>query len=149
MPGAAWLAPLGFVFACEIIYWSGFDTVWKLGIAVVAGYILIGTWMAFDKKRPPLDWKQAQWLPVFLLGMGIISWMGRYCSSGPAGPGSSCSATERIPFWWDMGIVAVFALIIFFWAQAVALPQKDMLDLVERQSLDEHDPDAAAAAAAS
>ena len=148
MAGAAWLAPLAFVFACEIIYFSGFDTVWKLGIAVVIGYILIGTWMAFDKKRPPLDWKQAQWLPVFLLGMGVISWMGRYCSSGPAGPGASCSATERIPFWYDMGIVAVFALIIFFWAQAVALPRKDMLDLVERQSLDQADPDAAAAAAA-
>jgi hypothetical protein len=46
-----------------------------------------------------------------------------------------------------MGIVAVFALIIFFWAQAVRLPRKDMQDLVERQSLDEKDPDAAAAEA--
>ncbi len=149
MPWAYWFfSPLAFIFACEIIYWSGFDTVWKLGIAIVAGYILIGTWMAFDKQRPPLDLKSAMWLPVFLIGMGIISWMGRYCSSGPAGPGSSCSATERIPFWWDMGIVAVFALAIFIWAQFVKLSRKDMLDMVERQSLDARDPDAKAAEAA-
>ncbi len=148
LPWAVWLSPLGFVFACEIIYWSGFDTVWKLGICIVIGYILIGTWMAFDKKRAPLNWKSAQWLPVFLIGMGIISWQGRYCSSGPAGPGASCNATNNIPFWYDMLIVAVFSLVIFFWAQAVRLPRQEMLDMVERQSLDERDPDAAAAAAA-
>jgi len=133
LPGAVWLAPVAFIFCSEIIYWSGFDTIWKLGIAIVIGYVLIGTWMAFDKKRPPLDWKSAQWLPVYLIAMGIISWMGRYCSSGPAGPGASCSATERIPFWWDIGIVAVLALIIYFWAQAVRLPREEHLALVSRQ----------------
>ena len=134
MPGAVWLAPLAFIFACEIIYFSGFDTVWKLGICVVVGYVIIGSWMLYDKERPPLDWRSAQWLPVFLIGMGIISWQGRYCSSGAAGPGASCSATNRIPFWWDMGIVAVFALLIFFWAQAVRLPRQEMMNLVERQA---------------
>ncbi len=134
MPGATILAPLAFIFACEIIYFSGFDTVWKLGICVVIGYALIGTWMAFDKERPPLDWKSAQWLPVFLIGMGIISWQGRYCSSGAAGPGASCSATNNIGFWWDLGIVAVFALVIYFWAQAVKLPREEMMNLVDRQA---------------
>jgi amino acid transporter len=134
MPGATVLAPLAFIFACEIIYFSGFDTVWKLGICVVAGYIIIGAWMLYDKERPPLDWRSAQWLPVYLIGMGIISWQGRYCSSGAAGPGASCSATNRIPFWWDMAIVAVFALIIFYWAQAVRLSRAEMMDLVERQA---------------
>jgi amino acid transporter len=134
LPWATVLAPVAFVFACEIIYFSGFDTVWKLGICIVIGYALIGTWMAFDKERPPLDWKSAQWLPVFLIGMGIISWQGRYCSSGAAGPGSNCAAANNIPFWYDMGIVAVFALVIYFWAQAVRLPAAEMELLVERQA---------------
>jgi amino acid transporter len=135
MPWAVWMAPLAFVFACEIIYFSGFNTVWKLGICIVIGYLLVGTNMFFDKERPPLDWKSAQWLPVFLIGMGIISWQGRYCSSGPAkAPGANCSATNNIPFWWDLAIVAVFALVIFFWAQAVRLPRSEMLNMVERQA---------------
>ncbi|HLX50698.1 MAG TPA: APC family permease [Streptosporangiaceae bacterium] len=134
LPGAAVLSPLAFIFACEIIYWSGFDTVWKLGICIVIGYVLIGLSMMFDPKRPPLDWKSAQWLPVFLIGMGIISWQGRYCSSGAAGAGASCSARNNIPFWWDMLIVAVFALAIYLWAQMTRLPREEMLNLVERQA---------------
>ncbi|MBO0824643.1 MAG: APC family permease, partial [Actinobacteria bacterium] len=133
-PGAAVLAPFAFMIASLIIYFSGFDTVWKLGIVLVIGYCLIGIWMAIDKQRPPLDWKAAQWLPVYLIGMGIISWQGQYCSSGPAGPGASCSATGRIPFWWDFLIVAGFALGIYLWAQAVRAPREEVLELVARQS---------------
>jgi amino acid transporter len=136
MPWATVLSPLAFVFACEIIYWSGFDTVWKLGVCIVIGYVLIGIFMAYDKHRPPLDWRSAQWLPVFLIGMGIISWQGRYCSTGTA-TAVSCGATNNIPFWWDIGIVAAFALIIYFWAQAVRLPREEMLRLIAAQSGEE------------
>jgi amino acid transporter len=134
MPAAAVLGPAAFAAACLIIYWSGFDTVYKLGIAIVVGYVLIGTSMAFDPQRPPLDWRSAQWLPIFLIGMGIISWQGRYCAAGPVSSGNSCHATDRIPFWWDMLIVIVFSLAIFYWAQWSRLPREEMMNLVGRQS---------------
>jgi amino acid transporter len=122
--GAAVLAPLSFAVASLIIYFSGFETIWKLGIVVVVGYILIGTWMAIDKQRPPLDWKAASWLPFYLVGMGIISWQGQF------GPDN----TNRIGFGWDMLIVAVFSLAIYYWAQAVRAPRDEVLELVARQS---------------
>jgi amino acid transporter len=124
MPAAGVLAPLAFIIANLLIYWSGFEIVWKLGIAIVLGYVLIGISMAFDKQRPPLNWRSASWLPVYLIGMGIISWQGQY------GPDN----TFRIPFWWDMLVVALFSLAIYYWAQAVRLPREDMLSLVNRQS---------------
>jgi amino acid transporter len=129
MPGATVMAPLGFVIANLIIYWSGFETIWKLGICIVIGYILIGASIAFasPENRPPLDnlnWRSAQWLPVYLLGMGIISWLGQF------GPDN----TSRIPFWWDMLVVAVFASIIYYWAQWAALPRDEMQLLVSQQS---------------
>ena len=123
MPAAGILNPAAFVVACLLIYWSGFLVVWKLGIVLVIGYVLIGICMAFDKQRPPLDWKSAVWLPVWLIGMGIISWQGQY------GPGN----TGNIPFWLDMLIVAVFGLAIYYWAMATRLPREEMLALVERQ----------------
>jgi amino acid transporter len=129
LPGAEVLSPLAFIIATMIIYWSGFETVWKLGIVMVIGYVLIGIFMAYDKERPPLDWRSAQWLPVYLIGMGIISWQGQF------GPDN----TFRIPFWWDMLIVAVFSLIIYYWARAVRLPKEEMMALVARQS-GEHEP---------
>jgi amino acid transporter len=130
LPAASVLAPLAFVLANLIIYWSGLEVLLKLAICIVIGYILIGICMAFDKQRPPLDWKAAQWLPVYLIGMGIISWQGQYSGGAVAAPVN----TGHIPFWLDMGVVAVFSLVIYFWAQAVRLPREEMMNLVERQA---------------
>ncbi|HWG65672.1 MAG TPA: APC family permease [Streptosporangiaceae bacterium] len=130
VPGAVVIGPLAFILANMIIYWSGLEVLWKLGIAIVIGYVLIGISMAFDKERPPLDWKSAQWLPVYLIGMGIISWQGQFAGGATAPPLN----TGRIPFWWDMAVVAVFSLIIYLWAQAVRLPRGEMLNLVSRQA---------------
>jgi amino acid transporter len=127
-PVATVLSPLAFVICGLIMYWSGFEVIWKLGIVLVIGYILIGISMAFDQQRPPLDWKSAQWLLPYLIGMGIISWQGQF------GPNN----TNRIPFWWDMLIVAVFCLVIYYWAMATTLPKEEMLDLINRQA--EHGP---------
>jgi amino acid transporter len=124
MPGAIWLSPVAFIIATMIIYWSGFQIVWKLGVVLVIGYVIIGIFMAYDKERPPLDWKSAVWLPVYLIGIGIISWQGQY------GPDN----TNRIPFGLDFLVVAVFALIIYFWALASRLPREEMMNLVARQS---------------
>jgi amino acid transporter len=135
MPLASVLAPAAFIVADLLIYWSGFEVVWKLGIVLVIGYVVIGIFMAFDKERPPLDLKSATWLPVWLIGMGIISWQGQYsgASSSDKHPLPPTS-TGNLPFWWDMLVVAVFSLAIFLWAQAVKLPRAEMLALVEKQS---------------
>jgi amino acid transporter len=133
MPAAVVLSPVAFIVADLLIYWSGFEVIWKLGIVLVIGYVLIGVGMAFDKHRPPLDWKSAVWLPVWLLGMGIISWQGQY-SGGAVKPPLN---TNHIPFWWDMVIVVVFSLVIYFWAMATKLPSAEMQKLVAMQSGDE------------
>jgi len=130
LPGAAVLAPIAFVIANLLIYWSGFLTIWKLGVVLIIGYVLIGISMAFDKKRPPLDWKSAIWLPVWLIGLGIISWLGQYSGGAVAPPVN----TNTIPFWWDIVIVAAFSLVIFYWAMATKLPREEMQNLVGRQS---------------
>jgi amino acid transporter len=122
MPAASVLGPVAFIIANLIIYWSGFETIWKLGVCMVIGYVVIGIFMAFDPERPPLDWRSAQWLPVYLLGMGIISWVGQY------GPDN----TGRLPFWWDMLVVAAFSLAIYYWAVHSTLPHQRVSAAVEQ-----------------
>jgi amino acid transporter len=136
LPWAAVVAPVAFIIASIIIYWTGIETIWKLGVCIVIGYVLIGASMAFDSERPPLDWKSAQWLPVYLIGMGIISWQGQFSGGAVAAPVN----TNRIPFGWDMLVVAAFSLIIYYWAQATRLPRDEMLNLVERQSGEHVEP---------
>jgi amino acid transporter len=134
VPGAVWFAPLAFVVANMIIYWGGFVLIWKLGICIVIGYAIIGISMVFDKQRPPLDWKSAQWLPVYLIGMGLISWFGQYPDAAVASPGAPPVNTDHIAFGWDMLVVAVFSLAIFYWSQWSKLSREEMMKLVELQS---------------
>jgi amino acid transporter len=130
VPVAAVVSPLAFIIASMLIYWSGFLTVWKLGVVVVIGYVIIGISMAFDKERPPLDWKSATWLPAYLIGMGILSWQGQFSGGAVAPPVN----TNHIPFWWDMVIVAGFSLVIYFWAMYSKLPKAEMEALINRQA---------------
>jgi len=137
LPWAQVLAPLSFAIAGLLIYWSGFEVVWKLGVVLVIGYVLIGISMAFDSQRPPLDWKNATWLPAWLIGLGVISWQGQYSGGAVAAPVN----TNNIPFWWDIVVVIGFSLIIYYWAMWTKLPRSEMLDLVNRQSGEQELPD--------
>lgn len=137
LPGAMVIAPLAFVISDLLIYWSGFEVVWKLGIVLVIGYVIIGIAMAFDPQRPPIQWKSALWLPVWLIGLGIISWQGQYAGGAVLAPIN----TNNIPFWWDIVVVAAFSLVIYYWAMYTKLPRAEMLELVDRQSGEQELPD--------
>ncbi|MFF2807331.1 APC family permease [Streptomyces sp. NPDC058000] len=125
LPGGLFWAPVAFVVANLIIYWAGWDTLWRLGVAIVLGYLVLGgsALLKLNPKVPHLDWQHAQWLPVYLLGMGVISWQGGFCSTGPASK-VSCGATDTLPLWWDIALIAAFSLVIYYWAQAVRLPDE-------------------------
>jgi amino acid transporter len=140
MPAAAVLAPAAFVVADLLIYWSGFEVIWKLGVVLVIGYVIMGILIARDPQRPPLDWKNALWMPAWLVGMGIISWQGQYSGTSDEHPLPPTN-TFNIPFWWDILAVAGFSLIIWFWAMATKLPREEMLALVNKQSGEPELPD--------
>ena len=145
LAGAAVWAPLGFIIANFIIYWSGFIVIWKLGICIVIGYVIIGICMIFDPQRPKLfsaqSLRSASWLPVYLIGMGIISWLGQYSGQSTSTPLAPTN-TNTIGLWYDLLVIAAFSLVIYFWAVAVRLPREEMLELVSAQSGEEDVPPA-------
>ena len=140
LAAAAVWAPIGFIIANFIIYWSGFEVIWKLGFVIIIGYIIIVACMLFDSQRPnlldPKAWRAASWLPVYLIGMGIISWLGQYSGGAVLSPVN----THTIPLWWDRVVIAAFSLVIYYWAMAVKLPREEMLALVTAQSAEEDVP---------
>src|SRR6201996_8609219 len=133
MPGAAILAPVAFIIADLLIYWSGWEVVWKLGVVLVVGYIIMASFRISPNLRPPLEARHAIWIPVWLIGLGIISWQGQVAGGAVKPPLN----TGNIPFWWDIVVVAVFSLIIYYWAMYSRLPSAKMLELVEEQA---HEP---------
>jgi hypothetical protein len=59
LPGGDILPFLGFLAANLIVFWTGWDTNWKLFLAMVLGYVVLGLHYAFSdrSKIPPLQFK--------------------------------------------------------------------------------------------
>ncbi|MFI2205242.1 APC family permease [Streptomyces sp. NPDC020192] len=113
LPAGNIISPLSFVVANLIIFWSGWDTLWRLGFAILIGYVLLGSYAAYAIRKdlpnaPRLDFKAAQWLVPYLLGIGVISYLSTFGGNGD------------LPLWWDMLVVTVFSLGIYYWAKATA-----------------------------
>jgi amino acid transporter len=113
-PAGGVLAPVAFIVANLLILWSGWTTDWKLGVAILIGYVILSANRLFklNPTAPLLDFKAAQWLPVYLVGMGLIVYLSDF---GPL-------KSPIFPLWWDMVAVAAFCLVVFYWALRVALP---------------------------
>ncbi|WP_211178088.1 APC family permease [Pseudonocardia acidicola] len=124
LPAAHVLSPIAFIVANLLILWSGWDTDWKLGVAILIGYVILIANRVFKLNpiTPELDVKAAQWLPVYLIGMGLIVYLSDF---GPL-------SDPIFPLWWDIVVVAVFSLIIYFWATAVALPAERIQHMIDQ-----------------
>ena len=116
------LAPVAFVVANLLILWSGWDTVWRLGVAILIGYVVLAVTRIFNlnSESPQLDLRAASWLPFYLVGMGAIVYLSDF------GPMKS----PIFPLWWDMVAVAIFSAVIYYWAMAVALPTERIEDMI-------------------
>jgi amino acid transporter len=123
MPGAGFFAPLGFVAADLIVYWGGWKTDQKLFIAILAGLAILALShrTRSGPERVALEWRSSVWIWPWLGGMALITWLGQF------------DGRKVIPFWWDMALVAVFSLAIFYWAIHVALPADKVAANLEEQ----------------
>jgi amino acid transporter len=121
-PAGSVLAPVSFVVANLLILWSGWDTVWRLGVAISIGYVILAATRIFNwnPRSPQLDLRAASWLPFYLLGMGVIVYLSDF---GPM-------TNPVFPLWWDMAAVAVASLVVYYWAMAVALPTDRIEEMI-------------------
>ena len=129
------MAPLAFVVANLVIFWSGWSTLEALGGAIVLGYIILAVNRVFSLNPINLipDYRAAQWLPVYLLGIGFIEWISDF------GPGHSfLFKTPLLNNWWSgILVVAGFSLVIYYWAQAVALTTDKVEEAIATTSVTE------------
>jgi amino acid transporter len=123
-PAAGVLAPAAFAVANLLILWSGWTTDWKLGVAILIGYAILAAnqLLGLNPITPQFELRSALWLPVYLVGMGLIVYLSDF---GP-------TADPWFPLWWDMLAVAVFSLGIYFWALRLALPAEKIERLIDR-----------------
>jgi amino acid transporter len=129
LPAARILAPASFVCANFIVYWAGWNTIFWLYIFIIAGFVVFFAYQAFAPpgRKLTIHWRNAAWIPPWLIGIGIISYLGQYPTSKPSSGwpfGIALLAKQTIPFWVDLGVVAVFSLVIFYMAVNLAMPHE-------------------------
>lgn len=126
VPAAPVLAPLAFIAANEIIYWTSWATVQKLMLAIVAGYLIFGIAYLLGRPiaRPTLDPQSLIWIIPWFGGLTVISYLGRY------------GGKNLIPAWIDLGVVAVFSLLICALAVQLRLPAKRVAATIAVEGLD-------------
>jgi amino acid transporter len=132
LPAAKVLCPLAFVFANCIVYFAGWSNVFWLYVLIVFGFVIFGIYQATQPaaNRAVLDWRAAQWIIPWLLGLGLISWQGQYTSTPNKVFGITLNPTlniggahpHGISEWYDLILIAVFSLAIYYWAVHVAMP---------------------------
>ncbi len=90
-------------YCCNLIsFWVGWETLWKLSIALVIGALIFISNPYFRNNKPTIGLKALYWLVPYLIGLMTLSYLGEY------GGGH-----HIIKFGWDFLIIAIFSLIIF------------------------------------
>ncbi len=150
MPFPAILLPAGFAFADLLIYWTGWDFMWKLDILIIVGFIIFFIGAAAMKTDSIKKIKHAAWIAPWLIGLTVISSMGRYGAWGPKSipdpdhPGQFTYNTafhnwlsrdhQFLPSFVDLAVVIVFSLLIYYWAVSLVMDQPDVDAAIERDA---------------
>jgi amino acid transporter len=105
VPAAPFFCSLAFYFCNLLSYWTGWETISKLAIAMGIGIIFFMT--AVLRGRIPADslgLKSALWVIPYFSGLVLISYYGSF------------GGKNAIPFGWDFLVIAAFSLSILYLA---------------------------------
>jgi amino acid transporter len=105
LPAAGLLCTLAFYFCSLISYWTGWETMYKLGIAILIGlafFVLACIRGKVPKATAGL--KSAVWILPYLAGLELISYLGAF------------GGKQIIPFGWDFLVIGLFSVGILYLA---------------------------------
>ncbi|MCH9643432.1 MAG: APC family permease [Gammaproteobacteria bacterium] len=102
IPAAPFLCILAFYICNLIIYWAGWDIIYKMLITMLIGYCVLACYRCTKKGRLlNFEWHRAWWVFLYAICIGVISSLGSFGGSG------------LIPFGWDFLAIGLMSIMIF------------------------------------
>lgn len=105
LPFANFLCLIAF-YCCNLVsYWTGWETISKLAVAILFGFILF--MVAYNHKKisaKNIGVKAILWMLPYFIGLCLISYLGAF------------GGKNIIPFGWDFFVIAVFSILILYLA---------------------------------
>ena len=125
VPGGHVLPFLAFWASNLIVYWSGWDIVWKLAVAVAIGFVLLPVYHLLGQDTPKLDLRSgASWVVPWLVGLLVISWVGSY-------PEPAAGNLGVLGFGTAIPVLFVFSGLIYALALRFPLPREEIEQHIE------------------
>ncbi len=115
VPMPRFVLPAAFYAANLIIYWGGFETTWKLSLAMVLGLTLFAIGGIRARTGAERTIRNALWVVPWLGGHVILGAIGRY----------GTGAKNILPNWIDLLVVLGFSMAIFYFAVSRALTKDE------------------------
>ncbi len=116
---------VAFVLSALLIYWATYPTtLYALGATLMGTIFYL--YQAYKSKWKGIHLKHSVWIPLFVIGMIVLSYLG----------GTTTGGTNAIPFPYDM-LVAVIYAIIFWGIAQLTSPRKQIYSskqLMEEES---------------
>lgn len=105
LPAANLTCLLAFYFCNLMSYWTGWDTISKLSIAILIGFFFLAVaYFRGSIKSTSLGLRSAIWIFPYLSGLILISYLGSF------------GGKQFIPFGWDFLVIALFSGAILYLA---------------------------------
>jgi amino acid transporter len=118
VPLPSLLSVVAFYICNLLVFWAGWDTVYRLMIGLAIGLaVLIYRDCRAPKEKKVLTWRTGQWLLFYLVGMGAISYLGSFGNG-----------INVLKFGIDFIVIAIFSVIVYGLAMRASQQQVSLPD---------------------
>lgn len=99
-----------------MLYWCGFDILWKLDLALLIGFVIN---LIYQKRSIFSCDASFYWFLAYMGGLSLISWLGSF------------GGIQALILPWDMLIILVFSLIVLYCSQRVLINAAEYKKVLE------------------
>ncbi len=139
---AVWIiAPLALYSTNLIMYWAGWDQVWKMMAAIGIGYVFLVFFQITGLARiRNWDFRHGWWVLLWFGGITLVSWLGSYSGT------SSTDAGQYNWYGFDGGLIAnaILTIVILALAYVSQLPSPRVEEILTHRDDEEVAPPALA-----
>ena len=130
LPFATLWCTLAFYVCTLLVYWSGWDIIFKTDIGIIIGFVVLFLYQTFGKnpRKVKLDWQAGIWIWPYFIGLSVVSYFGNY--GGGVGIFND---------WQAAVLLAILAVICLYIATRFALPAKRVTLTLSKLNLKRYD----------
>ncbi len=131
LPGSEILAPLAFIGASLVVYWSMWPTVGYLAIAIALGLIVYAIFYLGGGKANGMvslfsreHLISGMWVPVYVIVLSVESYIGE----------STLGGANYVPYPYDMIMVVLVAIVFYFWSIYSGIKTEEIKTMIDSDS---------------